>query len=87
MTTIKMTSKRQATFPRELCEEMHIRPGDMLEVEPKTVEGRRVWVLAPAESPPMAWVGSLARYATGKPHTMESLRQKITEALARGDLD
>ena len=86
---IKMTTKRQATFPRQLCEEMRLEPGHAIQVEPATLDGRRVWVLsAPPEQPNMDWVGSLRRHATGsKPLSMEAVRAKIVEGMAHGDLD
>jgi bifunctional DNA-binding transcriptional regulator/antitoxin component of YhaV-PrlF toxin-antitoxin module len=86
---IKMTTKRQATFPRKLCEEMRLEPGHAIKIEPAVLDGRRVWVLsAPPEPPDMGWVGSLRRYAAGsKLLSMEAVRAKIVEGMANGDLD
>lgn len=86
---IKITSKRQATFPRALCEAMHLEPGASVEVEEREVDGERVWVLSPAPPPDVPkWVGSLSRYAKGRALSMDEIRQKIMEAMARGeDLD
>ncbi|MFP4257559.1 MAG: AbrB/MazE/SpoVT family DNA-binding domain-containing protein [Desulfovermiculus sp.] len=36
--TIKLTSKRQATFPVQLCREIGIQPGDELVLERKELE-------------------------------------------------
>jgi bifunctional DNA-binding transcriptional regulator/antitoxin component of YhaV-PrlF toxin-antitoxin module len=84
-----MTAKRQATFPKQLCEEMRLRPGDTVQAEPAVLDGRRVWVLsAPPETPGMDWVGSLRRYADGGPHSMTRVRERMMEAMAHGaDLD
>ena len=83
---IKMTAKRQATFPRKLCEEMRLEPGQSIQVEPATIDGQRVWVLAPqADPPPFAWVGMLRRYAKAKPPSMTEARARIMEAMSRGD--
>ncbi len=87
MTTIKLTAKRQATLPRELCEQMHLEPGNAIEVEPIEIDGKRVWVLSPVHEPEFSWVGSLRRYATDKPLSMDDVRTRIQEAMARGDLD
>lgn len=88
MTTIRLTAKRQATFPRRLCEEMHLEPGNAIQVEPREVDGQRVWVLAPvAEESKMNWVGSLRRYSKGKHPSMDEVRTQIQEAMANGDLD
>ncbi len=86
---IRMTTKRQATFPRRLCEEMRLEPGNALQVEPATLDGRRVWVLsAPPEPPDMSWVGSLRRHAgSSRALSMEAVRAKIVEGMAHGDLD
>lgn len=87
MKTIKLTSKRQATFPKELCEEMKLRPGDSVIVDPKIVDGERVWVVRPVRPVRVvetSWFGSLRRYAKGKPHDMESIRAGIAKARKRG---
>lgn len=87
---IRMTTKRQATFPRQLCEEMRLEPGHAIQVEPATLDGRRVWVLsAPPEPPKMDWIGSLRRHAGAgtHPHSMEAVRAKIMEGMTNGDLD
>ncbi len=86
---IRMTTKRQATFPKQLCEEMRLEPGNAIQVEPAMLDGRRVWVLSAAPEPPnMDWVGALRRFAGGsKALSMESVRAKIVEGMAHGDLD
>ena len=42
---ITLTSKRQATFPTEVCEAMNLKPGARLEIEPGTGPGE--WVIRP----------------------------------------
>ena len=51
MTTIRLTSKRQATLPRALCDEMHLEAGDAVLVDAKVVDGERVWVLRQEMNP------------------------------------
>jgi bifunctional DNA-binding transcriptional regulator/antitoxin component of YhaV-PrlF toxin-antitoxin module len=84
MKAIKLTSKRQATFPRDLCEAMGLEPGDAVLVEEKVVDGERLWVLRRAKDIDWSWFGSLRQYAKGKPHDMGSIRASIGKALGRG---
>jgi len=83
MPTIKLTSKRQATFPRALCEQMNVEPGDSLELVERVLDGERVWLVKPAahETP---WFGCLHEYAQGKSHRMEDIRKSVAEARRHG---
>ncbi|MBF0244915.1 MAG: AbrB/MazE/SpoVT family DNA-binding domain-containing protein [Planctomycetes bacterium] len=76
MATVKLTSKRQATLPSQLCEEMGVHPGDDLLVEPKVINGDRFWILKPEKSTD-DWMGALRSYAKGKSHDMEDIRSSI----------
>lgn len=87
MRTIKLTAKRQATFPKSLCAEMHVQPGDALVVTRRKMRGTWVWVLARAKEPSLSWVGCLRKYAKGESHDMETIRKRIVEGMAHGDLD
>ena len=78
MSTIKMTAKRQATFPTELCEDMKIGPGDELIVEHKLIKGELVWVLKPRENK-LEWMGALKKYAQNKSHEMDNIRRSIAD--------
>ncbi len=84
MKTIRLTSKRQATFPKELCEEMKLEPGDSVQVDARIVDGERVWVLRPAKNADRKWLGALRRYGKGKPHDMGSIRESIRKARKSG---
>jgi bifunctional DNA-binding transcriptional regulator/antitoxin component of YhaV-PrlF toxin-antitoxin module len=80
MSIIRITSKRQATLPKALCDEMGVQPGDSLSVERLSLEEENAWVLRPVESSHKpGWVGSLKRYAAGKAHDMDSIRKSIEE--------
>ena len=84
MSIIRITSKRQATLPKALCDEMGVQPGDSLSVERTCVDDQDAWVIRPVESARRpAWVGSLKPYAVGKAHDMESIRRSIQEGRAR----
>ncbi len=81
MSKIRLTSKRQATFPVRLCEELGVAPGDELEVESAKIKGKRVWVLKPSIKDRSSWIGSLKRYAAkaGGDHSMDSVRKSIAK--------
>ncbi len=79
MQTIKMTSKRQATFPAELCQQMGIHPGDELVLEHRLINGEMCWILYPHERK-LSWLGALRKYAKNKPHAMEDIRRSIANA-------
>jgi bifunctional DNA-binding transcriptional regulator/antitoxin component of YhaV-PrlF toxin-antitoxin module len=84
MSAIKLTSKRQATLPKTLCEEMGIHNGDTIQVEPATVKGKRVWVLVPPQTPTTPWFGCLRKYAKGKSHDMKAIRKSIERGWGSG---
>lgn len=77
MLAIKLSSKRQATFPKKVCDSLDIRPGDRLLLERRQENDREVWVLRAARENTRPWLGSLRAYAAGKPHDMESVRESI----------
>ena len=82
MSTIKITAKRQATFPASMCRELGVHPGDSLRVEKRRLEGRPVWVLLP-DVPSMSWFGAAKKYAEGKSHDMADIRKSIGKGLAK----
>ena len=79
MTTIKITSKRQATFPTELCENMGVKPGDELILEQRIINGTLIWIIRPLEER-LQWLGSLKKYARNKSHQLEDIRRSIAHA-------
>lgn len=68
MTTIKITAKRQATFPSEVCDALGVKPGDRIALQAQTQKGERVWVLKTVRTPKRPWLFSLAKYAKNAPH-------------------
>jgi len=74
MTVIKLASKRQATLPKALCEEMRLEPGDAIAVDARVVDGHRVWVMEPAANVRTEWFGALNAYARGKTHDLDAIR-------------
>ncbi len=63
MVTIKITAKRQATLPVEVCKALGITCGDSLELLPLRHKNERVWALKPLVKAKSPWIGSLSRYA------------------------
>lgn len=79
MFTLKITSKRQATLPVVLCEEMGLSPGDTLQLERRTLDGVSVWLIR-APRPDWSWAGALKSYGKGKDHRWD----RVEESIARG---
>lgn len=78
MTTLTLTSKRQATFPKETCESLGLKPGDVIELEPRDEGGRRIWVLRPQPARTRAWIGCLgSRAKQVTSHSLAAIRQSI----------
>jgi bifunctional DNA-binding transcriptional regulator/antitoxin component of YhaV-PrlF toxin-antitoxin module len=80
MTTIKITSKRQATFPADLCGDLGIGPGDQVMVEALELDGEKVWTIKPVKTKSKElWFGSLSKYAKGKSHDMDDIKASIAK--------
>ena len=77
--TIKLTSKRQATFPADLCRELGIKPGGKLVVERRLIDGQAGWLLMHPKPTGAPWFGSLKAYAKGKSHDLEAIRASIAK--------
>jgi len=81
--TIKLTSKRQATFPVDLCESLGIGPGDELVLTPRVEDGEQVWMLRKNSTPERDWLGSLNQFARHvSDHSIESIRESIARGRA-----
>lgn len=63
MTTIKLTAKRQATLPVEICKELGVTSGDSLELLPLRHNNQKVWAIKPVVKAKSKWIGSLSKYA------------------------
>lgn len=79
--TIKLTSKRQATLPSQLCLELGIRPGDDLLLERKDLDEGTVWVLKPKPRLSSNWFARLKHYARDKDHDMDAIRRSVGKHL------
>jgi len=80
MLTVKLSSKRQATFPKSVCESLGLEPGDEILLEPSSdASSESSWVLRPAKSRPRPWLNQLNAYAKGKESSMEAIRASIAK--------
>jgi bifunctional DNA-binding transcriptional regulator/antitoxin component of YhaV-PrlF toxin-antitoxin module len=77
MLKIKVSSKRQATFPKRVCESLGVGPGDELFLDRRMEADREVWVLRPVTETARPWLGCLKAYAKGKEHDMSKVRESI----------
>ena len=79
---VKLTSKRQATFPVSICRELGLHPGDEIELEPHLEENRRYWTLRKSAAPAPSWLGILRAYAGNglERHDLASIRDRVSTA-------
>ena len=81
--TIKLTSKRQVTFPVRVCKELRLKAGDELILERRKIEGDAAWIIKPKRHVNTKWFGGLKKYAHYKDHNMESIRASIGKNLGK----
>jgi AbrB family looped-hinge helix DNA binding protein len=81
MPTITLTAKRQVTFPKEVCEDLNVEPGDRLIVERQVIDGESVWILRPGKVD-WSWMGSVP-VAEGMSHDMDDIRKSIARGRKR----
>jgi len=79
---ITITSKRQATLPRELCRELRLEPGDRLNVEKRVVDGVAMWCLLRPRKTRLACFGVLRKAVQGKSHDLKAIRKAIERGWA-----
>ena len=84
MKKLKLTTKRQVTFPVEVCETLGLKPGDEVALDSTVCEGSRVWILQPVKRPDRSWMRALGRYAEGREHSLEAIRESIYSRRLRG---
>jgi bifunctional DNA-binding transcriptional regulator/antitoxin component of YhaV-PrlF toxin-antitoxin module len=85
VSTLTLTSKRQATFPVRLCKELNLNPGDVIEVEPAQLSGERVWVLRRQKSASRPWLGCLRNKTKVQDHCMAAVRASIAAGRGRNE--
>jgi bifunctional DNA-binding transcriptional regulator/antitoxin component of YhaV-PrlF toxin-antitoxin module len=78
MATLTLTSKQQATFPKETCQSLGIKPGDTIKIESRIVAGEKIWILRPQPARSRSWVGCLdARAKQVEDHSIDAIRASI----------
>lgn len=85
MLKVKVSSKRQVTFPSQVCQSLGIKPGDDLLLDRRVEDGEEIWSLIPARQYSRPWMGSLRKYAVGKKHDMSAIRRSIANRRAAGE--
>ena len=75
MAAFKLTAKRQATLPRDLCEELGVRPGDEIALERRVLGGETLWIMRPRKVD-WSWIGAAAVPANAA-HDMTAIRASI----------
>ncbi len=75
--TVRLTSKRQATLPLQLCEELGLKPGDEIILERQKTTGEITWLLKPKKKIQSHWFAQLKKYAKNREHDMVSIRSSI----------
>ncbi|MFZ4396932.1 MAG: hypothetical protein ACOYOU_15060 [Kiritimatiellia bacterium] len=83
VSTIKLTGKRQATFPVAVCESLGVGAGDRLVLTSMNVKGRTVWIIEPPQPDDSAWFGVLHKYVRGRSHDMSAIRASIADGRRR----
>jgi AbrB family looped-hinge helix DNA binding protein len=83
MATIKLTSKRQATLPKEVCDQLGVGEGDQIELEPRVIGGETVWVLRP-KSVDWSWIGSVKVPANAS-HDIDDIRASVAKGRRRDE--
>jgi|APHig6443717497_1056834.scaffolds.fasta_scaffold615096_1 bifunctional DNA-binding transcriptional regulator/antitoxin component of YhaV-PrlF toxin-antitoxin module len=85
MPFLKLTAKRQATLPAAACAALGVRPGDVLELEPRMERGEQWWLLRPRRSRRRAWVGGLASSIRPESsHGWPAIRRSVADARRKG---
>lgn len=82
MASVKITTKRQATLPKGLCDEMGLTPGDSLRVERRVVDGESLWVLLPKRNP-WSWAGRAKKYGMDKSHDLAEIGHSVGRARSK----
>ena len=77
MQALKMTSKRQVTFPVKVCEELKIRIGESILIDKREIDGSPAWVLMPTKQEDKVWFGAFKEYAKGKSDELSDIRDSI----------
>jgi bifunctional DNA-binding transcriptional regulator/antitoxin component of YhaV-PrlF toxin-antitoxin module len=84
MRAMTITSKRQATLPVALCQELGLRPGEKVDLDRRVIDGETVWVLR-GRRLDWLWFGAARRYGKAKRHRWAEVRRSIERGWAGHD--
>ena len=79
MLKIKVSLKRQATLPKQVCESLGIQPGDEIILDRRVESEEVMWILKASKGLDRPWLGSLRKFGHGKSHDMDEIRGSITK--------
>jgi bifunctional DNA-binding transcriptional regulator/antitoxin component of YhaV-PrlF toxin-antitoxin module len=74
---LKLTSKRQATFPADFCNDLNLHAGDRIVLDHREIDGKSTWLIRPESPIEASWFGVLRKYGKGKSHSMADVRRSI----------
>ncbi len=77
MQVLKMTSKRQVTFPVKVCEDLKIKIGESIMIDKREVDGSPAWILMHSKQEDKSWFGAFKKYAQGKSNELSDIRDSI----------
>ena len=86
MLSVTLTAKRQATFPKNVCDELGVQPGDQLDLERRVVDGKRVWVIKPHRTD-WSWFGAAVPMNPDASHDLDDIRASIGRSRASEERD
>ncbi len=84
MLKVKVSSKRQVTFPRKVCESLGIQAGDEIVLDRHVENDEELWYLKSVKGETRPWLGSLRRYAVNKQSSMDAVRKSIAKGRSAG---
>lgn len=77
MLKVRVSSKRQVTFPKRVCDALGIRKGDEILLDRHVENGQEVWYLKSDRKETRPWLGSLQAFARNKDNSMDAVRKSI----------
>jgi hypothetical protein len=73
---MKVTTKRGATLPVALCDELGVGPGDYIVAERRVIDGETIWVLR-GSKPDRSWFAAAKKYGRGRSNRWGDVRRSI----------
>lgn len=77
MYKVKLSLKRQATFPKQVCDALGLSSGGEILLERRIEGNEEIWLLRPAKANNRDWLGCLSAYGHGKSFDMDDIRKSV----------